>query len=90
MSHRFGDGIPEKSFRAGLACKTHLLGVDAGLSDPGPYYLGAGKPFTDRAGVKRDLRFMVTEGDRRRIPVIIGTAGGSGAQQHAPLLGLSL
>ena len=29
--------------------------VDAGCTDPGPYYLGSGKSFTDRALVKRDL-----------------------------------
>jgi hypothetical protein len=77
-----GYGFPEKSFRAGLARKPDLIGADAGSSDPGPYYLGAGKSFTNRSGVKRDLRFMLTEGVRRGIPVVIGTAGGSGARPH--------
>ena len=77
-----GYGFPEKSFRAGLARKPHLIGADAGSTDPGPYYLGAGKAFTNRSGVKRDLRFMLREGVRRGIPVVIGTAGGSGARPH--------
>lgn len=77
-----GYGFPEKSFRAGLARKPHLIGADAGSTDPGPYYLGAGKSFTNRSGVKRDLRFMLTEGVRRGIPVVVGTAGGSGARPH--------
>jgi len=77
-----GYGFPEKSFRAGLARKPHLIGADAGSTDPGPYYLGAGKAFTNRFGVKRDLRFMLREGVRRGIPVVIGTAGGSGARPH--------
>lgn len=77
-----GYGFPEASFRRGLERRPHLIGVDAGSTDPGPYYLGAGKSFTNRAAVKRDLRFMLTAGVRRGIPVVIGTAGGSGARPH--------
>lgn len=77
-----GYGFPEESFRRAMAEKPDLIAVDGGSSDPGPYYLGAGKAFTDRTGVKRDLRFMITEGVRNGIPVVIGTAGGSGAAPH--------
>ena len=77
-----GYGFPAESFERGMAQHPDLIAVDAGSSDPGPYYLGAGKSFTDRAAVKRDLRFMLTAGVRNRIPVIVGTAGGSGAKPH--------
>ncbi len=77
-----GYGFPEASFRAGLAKKPHLIGADAGSTDPGPYYLGAGKSFTNRSAVKRDLRFMLTAGVKHGIPVVVGTAGGSGARPH--------
>jgi len=77
-----GYGYPLESFERGLAREPHLLGVDAGSSDPGPYYLGSGKSFTDRACVKRDLRHMLREGVRRGIPVIVGSAGGAGARPH--------
>lgn len=77
-----GYGFPEASFLRGMALEPHLIAVDAGSTDPGPYYLGSGKPFTDRVGVKRDLRIMLTHGVRNRIPVVIGTAGGSGAWPH--------
>lgn len=77
-----GYGFPEDSFLRGMAEKPDLIAVDGGSTDPGPYYLGAGKPFTDRAGVKRDLRYMLTAGIRAGIPVVIGTAGGSGAAPH--------
>ncbi|MGD0783185.1 MAG: acyclic terpene utilization AtuA family protein, partial [Candidatus Aminicenantales bacterium] len=77
-----GYGFPETSFRAGIRRNPHLLAVDAGSTDPGPYYLGAGKSFTNRAGVKRDLRLMLREGVKRGIPVVIGSAGGSGARPH--------
>lgn len=77
-----GYGFPESSFNRGLEREPHLIAVDAGSTDPGPYYLGAGKPFTDRAFVKRDLRYMIREGVKRKIPVVVGTAGGSGASVH--------
>ena len=40
---------------AALARKPDVLAVDAGSTDPGPYYLGAGVPFTNRRAVQRDL-----------------------------------
>lgn len=77
-----GYGFPEESFRAGLEREPHLIAVDAGSTDPGPYYLGAGVSFTDRAAVKRDLELMIEAGLQRNIPVVIGTAGGCGAEAH--------
>lgn len=77
-----GYGFPEESFARGMSCDPHLIAVDAGSVDPGPYYLGSGKSFTNRTGVKRDLRLMLKAGVERKIPVVIGTAGGSGADIH--------
>ena len=77
-----GYGFPEESFRRGMAEKPDLIAVDGGSTDPGPYYLGAGKAFTDRTGVKRDLRYMIRAGVEAGIPVVVGTAGGSGAAPH--------
>ena len=48
-----GYGFPLASFQAGLERDPHVIAVDAGSTDPGPYYLGAGKSFTGRAPVKR-------------------------------------
>lgn len=77
-----GYGFPESSFRKGLSLKPDLIAADAGSTDPGPYYLGAGKSFTNRSAVKRDLRLMIRAGVENNIPVVIGTAGGSGARPH--------
>ncbi len=38
--------------------------------------------FTDRGAVKRDLEIMICAGIKENIPVVIGTAGGSGAKPH--------
>jgi Acyclic terpene utilisation family protein AtuA len=77
-----GYGFPLASFERGLAYDPDLIAVDAGSVDPGPYYLGAGKSFTDRAAVKRDLLYMLRAGVARGIPVVVGSAGGAGAASH--------
>ncbi|MCK4259308.1 MAG: acyclic terpene utilization AtuA family protein [Halanaerobiales bacterium] len=77
-----GYGFPVESFERGLDLNPDLIAVDAGSTDPGPYYLGAGKSFTDRTAVKRDLKFMLKAGVERKVPVVVGTGGGSGADAH--------
>ena len=77
-----GYGFPLSSFEEGMKRNPHLIAVDAGSTDPGPYYLGAGVSFTDRDAVKRDLEIMIKAGVERGIPVSIGTAGGSGGEPH--------
>lgn len=77
-----GYGFPVKSFEEGMARKPHVIAVDAGSSDPGPYYLGAGVSFVDRNAVKRDLALMIEAGIKANIPVLVGSAGGSGADEH--------
>jgi hypothetical protein len=80
-----GYGFPPESFKRGLEHEPDCIAVDGGSTDPGPYYLGVGKSFTSRGGVKRDLRFILKAAIGRqdkRIPVIIGSAGGAGAKPH--------
>lgn len=77
-----GYGFPEASFAEGLKRGPDVIAVDAGSTDPGPYYLGSGKSFTDRQAVKRDLAMMIPAGLERGIPVIVGSSGGSGADSH--------
>lgn len=80
-----GYGFPMESFKEGMKRKPHVIAVDAGSTDPGPYYLGAGKSFTDINSVKRDLAIMIPAAIEAGIPVIIGTAGGSGGRPHVDL-----
>lgn len=77
-----GYGFPESSLARGLAQDPHLIAVDAGSSDPGPFYLGSGRSFTDRSAVKRDLELLLPASLKRRIPLVIGSAGGAGGEPH--------
>ena len=77
-----GYGFPMASWEEGMRREPDVIAVDAGSTDPGPYYLGAGISFTDREAVKRDLGIMIPAALKNGIPVIIGTAGGCGAFPH--------
>lgn len=77
-----GYGFPADSFEEGLNRKPDVIAVDAGSTDPGPYYLGSGASFTNRGAVKRDLELMLGAALQKRIPLLIGTAGGSGGEPH--------
>lgn len=77
-----GYGYPLSSFMAGIAHQPDAIVVDAGSTDAGPHKLGAGVPIVSRNSCKKDLLPMITEGLSHKIPVIIGSAGGSGAKVH--------
>ncbi|MFI4911935.1 MAG: acyclic terpene utilization AtuA family protein [Sedimentisphaeraceae bacterium JB056] len=59
-----------------------FIGADNGSTDPGPYYLGSGKGFVKPMQIKRDLEPALITAVEKKIPLIIGSAGGSGARPH--------
>ena len=75
-----GYGFPEASLKLGLARKPHFIGVDGGSTDPGPHYLGSGEVLNSRQAMKRDLRLMLMGARANKIPMMIGSSGGSGAE----------
>src|SRR5829696_4166477 len=77
-----GYGFPEPSLEAALAWGPELIAVDAGSTDPGPYYLGSGLSYTSRTMVKRDLGLLLVPAIRRQIPLVVGSAGGAGGTPH--------
>ena len=81
-----GYGFPEASLKAGLARNPHMIGVDGGSVDPGPHYLGSGKPFCSPIAIRRDLRLMLRAAIEHKIPMVIGTCGGAGGEPHLQLV----
>ncbi len=81
-----GYGYSEDALKIAFSEKVDFLGVDAGSTDPGPYYLGSGKSFTDRGAVKRDLSLALPLALEHGAPFIIGTAGGAGSRRHVEWL----
>ena len=81
-----GYGYSEDALNIAFSEKVDYVGVDAGSTDPGPYYLGSGKSFTDRDAVKRDLSLAMPKALAQKAPLIIGTAGGAGSKEHVEWL----
>ena len=77
-----GYGYSEDALRIAFEEKVDYLGVDAGSTDPGPYYLGSGKSFTDRSAVKRDVALALPLALENKTPFIIGSSGGAGSAEH--------
>ncbi len=81
-SGQLGYGIPHKALAAGLARNPDFIGCDMGSVDPGPAYLGSGEMATSPAVTRGDLAAVLTAARSLNIPLIIGTAGTSGAGPH--------
>jgi len=77
-----GYGFGEDALRHGLELKPDVIAVDAGSTDPGPYYLGSGEPLVSRYSAKKELKQLITHGIRAGIPVVVGSAGGAGSRAH--------
>lgn len=57
-----GYGYAPESLENAFAGKLDFIGVDAGSTDPGPYYLGSGNGFVKPLQVKRDLSLILKPG----------------------------
>ena len=79
-----GYGFPQESFQRALAEKPDAIVVDAGSTDAGPHKLGAGVAIVSRMAAKKDLRLLMQGARELDIPLVIGSAGGSGSQHNAP------
>ncbi len=77
-----GYGFPKESFLRGIAQGPDAIVVDAGSTDAGPHKLGAGVAIVSRMAMYQDLQMFVEHGVRNGIPVVIGSAGGAGADVH--------
>ena len=77
-----GYGYPLSSFERAISYPLDFIGVDAGSTDAGPYRLGSGRPTVSEIAVRRDLTPMLRVALSRKIPLIIGSAGGAGTRYH--------
>lgn len=83
LSHgMLGYGFPVSSVEEAVRRGIDLIAVDAGSTDPGPYYLGSGKPFVSMSMVVRDLDLLLDAQAKTGAPIIIGSAGGAGTNSQ--------
>ena len=77
-----GYGFGADALTRGMTLKPDVIAVDAGSTDPGPHYLGSGDTLVSRFSMKRELTELIRAGRQTGIPVIVGSAGGSGSKAH--------
>lgn len=77
--------IQEPSYRAGLARDPHFVVADAGSADIGPSFLGADVAHNPVEWDRMDLELLLTTTRERHIPLIIGSAGGTGTNRGVDL-----
>lgn len=75
-----GSGFPVESLEEGLRQDPHVIATDAGSTDPGPYYLGAGISILGKDAIKRDLELLLLARQRKNIPLLVGSACGPGTK----------
>ena len=73
-----GYGFDSGALERGMQLAPLVIAVDAGSTDPGPAYLGSAEPLCSRRVVKREIAELLGAARRTGIPLVIGSAGGSG------------
>lgn len=81
-----GYSYPLESLINGLAYNPDVIAVDAGSTDGGPHRLGLGIGGVSRYATKKDLIPLVKAAKERKIPLIIGSSGGSGRNSRVDWL----
>ena len=81
-----GSGFSEESFETALAQSPHVIGCDAGSTDPGPEYLGTGRTAFPVEAIARDLRLMLRGARRLGVPLLLGSCGPAGADAQVDLV----
>ena len=79
-SEILGDGFPDVSLEAGMACRPRPIGVDSASSDPGPRRHGPGKLVANPLAIRRDLVLFARTAAR----VGVG-AGGPRLKKHGKI-----
>ena len=74
-------GIPydHAALDAGLLEIPDLIAIDGGSTDSGPFYLGTGTSKYSRSATKTDWAKLMAARAKAGVPLIIGSAGTSGA-----------
>lgn len=81
-----GYGFPEADYLRGMEQGPDAVILDSGSTDPGPYMLGTGVTMVKPMAYERDLRSILSGIGNRKIPLIIGSAGGCGCRENVDFI----
>jgi hypothetical protein len=71
-------GIPRDSIDYALSCNPHVIAIDAGSTDQGPYYLETASTYRAKSSIKQDMQLLLEARDTLAVPLIIGSCGTCG------------
>jgi len=77
--------LKPESFHLGVAAGPHCIGADSGSDDVGPGPLGSDKSTSPLAWQTHDLEEMLLASRKIGVPMIIGSAGDTGANSRVDL-----
>ena len=80
-SGALGLGYDREALVRGVAAGPDLIAIDGGSTDSGPHYLGTGTSKYSRNSIKSEWRELMDARVEARVPLVIGTAGTSGADR---------
>ena len=75
----------EDSFTLGVAARPDYIAADSGSDDVGPIPLGSGTSTSPRAWQTHDLELMLVASRKLGVPMIIGSAGDTGANSRVDM-----
>ncbi len=81
-----GYGYPIDHFRAAIDAGADAVVIDSGSTDNGPQELALGKRTCSDGAYARDLEPMLEACATRKIPLLIGSAGGTGTNEQVNFL----
>jgi hypothetical protein len=77
-----GYGVNADSLSRAVEAGLDAIAADSGSTDFGAFYLGSGQAYHSRTTMKRDVGLLLEAAIPRGLPVLIGNAGGAGANVH--------
>jgi len=78
-SGALGLGFYRDALDRGVEEKPDLIAIDGGSTDSGPHYLGTGTSKYSRSSIKSEWKELMEARAKAGVPLVIGTAGTSGA-----------
>src|SRR5215210_3859709 len=74
-----------ESFKLGVAARPDCIAADSGSDDVGPIPLGSDTSTSPRAWQTHDLELMLLASRELGVPMIIGSAGDTGANSRVDM-----
>jgi len=73
-----GLGFDADALNAGVATNPHIIAIDGGSTDSGPYYLGTGTSKYSRSACKSEWRQLLLAREKAQVPLVITSCGTCG------------